>query len=424
MTIGICLHIEPKTAVLATALTSGGASIAITGSPGTTQNDVADWLASQGIEVHGRREDGLAEHRLNLAGVLERRPHLLLDNGADLVALLLEQGREVIGATEETTTGANRLREELSGRVSFPVIVINDSPLKSIVENQHGVGQTVVSAFLQATNLGIAGRRFAVLGFGWCGRGIARYLSAFSGRVAVVEPDSIRALEAALEGFDVLELEEAIPRSEVFLTATGRPGVLKREHFERMPDGAILANTGHFSTEIELDALRAFSRETTRVDGVIERFTLPSGKTIYLLAKGEMLNLAASGGNPVEVMDLGLSLQAASLARIARAIRRLSRPGPSRSPRISTRPSPGGCSRSCASSVRRGFSRRLELGPRSGVSVLADLQKLRVVRLRFRAIGGTLRRDRRAIDTPEAVRLFLDRRLEFLQGFGGLSHLQ
>ena len=319
MTIGICLHVEPKTAVLATALAQGGASVAITGSPGTTQNDVADWLASQGFEVHGRREDGLLEHRQNLSRVMERRPELLLDNGADLVSLLLEQGGKAIGATEETTTGANRLREELPGRVSFPVIVINDSPLKSIVENQHGVGQTVTSSFLHATNLGVAGRRFAVLGFGWCGRGIARSLSALGGRVAVVEPDSIRALEAALEGFDVSSLEEAIPRSEVFITATGRPGVLRREHFELLPEGAVLANSGHFSTEIELDALRAASRETARVDGGIERFTLASGKTIYLLARGEMLNLAAGGGNPVEVMDLGLSLQAASLARIASA---------------------------------------------------------------------------------------------------------
>jgi adenosylhomocysteinase len=136
--------------------------------------------------------------------------------------------------------------------------------------------------------------------------------------VVVVEPDAIRALEAALEGFDVLELEQAIPRSEVFITATGRPGVLRREHFELLRDGAVLANSGHFSTEIELDALRAISRETARVDAGIERFTLASGKTIFLLARGEMLNLAAGGGNPVEVMDLGLSLQAASLARIAR----------------------------------------------------------------------------------------------------------
>jgi adenosylhomocysteinase len=351
MTIGICLHVEPKTAVLATALAGGGASLAITGSPGTTQNDVADWLASQGFDVHGRREDGVVEHRRNLSRVMARRPDLLLDNGADLVSLLLEQGgKTVIGGTEETTTGANRLREELPGRVSFPVIVINDSPLKSIVENEHGVGQTVTSSFLHATNLGVAGRRFAVLGFGWCGRGIARSLSALGGRVAVVEPDSIRALEAALEGFDVLSLEEAIPRSEVFITATGRPGVLRREHFELLPEGAVLANSGHFSTEIELDALRAASRETARVDGGIERFTLASGKTIYLLARGEMLNLAAGGGNPVEVMDLGLSLQAASLARIARDPSTLA-PGP--------QPVPG--------EINQGIARRMLAALRGGV---------------------------------------------------------
>ncbi len=315
--IGICLHIEPKTAVLSMALRSGGASVVLTGSPGTTQSDVADWLRAQDVVVYGSREDELAQHRVNVARVIEHRPGIVLDNGADLVAGLVEKGLPALGATEETTTGANRLREELAGRVPFPVIVINDSPLKSIVENQHGVGQTVVGGFLQATNLRIPGRRFVVFGYGWCGRGIARYLKSFGARVVVVEPDPIRALEAALDGMEVLELEETLSLGEVFITVTGRPGILRREHFERMRDGAILANAGHFSWEIDLDGLFRLARARTAIDDAIEELTLPSGTRLYLLARGEMLNLAAAGGNPVEVMDLGLSLQALSLVRIA-----------------------------------------------------------------------------------------------------------
>lgn len=318
--IGICLHIEPKTAVLVETLRAGGAEIALTGSPGTTQDDVAGALAASGVRVYGRRSDGTAAHRSNILGVLEHRPQLLLDNGADLVAAL---DYEVTGATEETTTGANRLREELSGNVAFPVIVINDSPLKSIVENQYGVGQTVVEGFMSLTNEAIPGRRFAVLGYGWCGRGIARSLRSFGARVGVVELDPIRALEAALDGMEVLELTEALAWGQVFLTVTGRPGVLGVEQFEAMSDGAILANAGHFSWEMDLDGLRELATGRREVGAAIERFALPSGKHLYLLARGEMLNLAGAGGNPIETMDLGLSLQALSLARLTTAAEKL-----------------------------------------------------------------------------------------------------
>jgi adenosylhomocysteinase len=328
-TLGMCLHIEPKTAVLCSLLRAAGARVALTGSPGTTQDDVAAALAGEGILVYGRRDDDAARHRDNVARVLDHGPTLLLDNGADLVAGLLERGRGggVLGGTEETTTGANRLREDLSGAVGFPVIVINDSPLKSIVENQHGVGQTVVDGFLRVTNLMLPGRRCVVIGFGWCGRGVARYLKNFGARVTVVERDAVRALEAAMEGFEVRELDETLASGQLFVTVTGRPGVLRREHFETMRDGAILANAGHFSWEIDVAGLRADARETARVDAAIERFRLPSGKRLYLLARGEMLNLAGGGGNPVEVMDLGLSLQALSLARVATGGAGLS-PGP------------------------------------------------------------------------------------------------
>ncbi len=313
LTIGICLHIEPKTAVLCSTLQAGGAELALTGSPGTTRNDVADALRQSGVEVFGRREDGKAEHADNLERVLEHKPSLLLDNGADLAALALSQHMMVLGGTEETTTGANRLREEFGGQVEFPVIVINDSPLKSIVENQHGVGQTMVEGFMRVTNLRVPARRFVVIGYGWCGRGVARSLKSFGARVSVVETDPIHALEAALDGMQVSELDEALPWGEVFITVTGRPGILKREHFEAMTEGAILANAGHFSWEIELEALR---EHTPAGDG-IERVLTPSGKALYLLTRGEMLNLAGGGGNPVETLDLGLALQARSLDRLA-----------------------------------------------------------------------------------------------------------
>lgn len=310
--IGICLHVEPKTAVLCSVLQAGGAELAITGSPGTTVDEVADALRSDGVSVYGCRADEAAVHARNLERVMSHRPKILLDNGADLVAAAIESTEPILGGTEETTTGANRLREDFAGKVVFPVIVINDSPLKAIVENQHGVGQTIVEGFMRTTNLLIPGRRFVVIGYGWCGRGIARYLKSFGGDVASVENDEIRALEAALDGFAVRELEEVLPWGDVFITVTGRPGILRREHFDAMREGAILANAGHFSWEIELGDL------TMRpVGDGIERIELANGKSLYRLTRGEMLNLAGGGGNPIETMDLGLALQTMSLTRIA-----------------------------------------------------------------------------------------------------------
>jgi len=309
--IGICLHVEPKTAVLCSVLRAGGAEIAITGSPGTTVDAVADALRGDGVSVYGRRDDDAAAHARNIESVMSHRPNLLLDNGADLAAATIASSSVILGGTEETTTGANRLREDFEGEVTFPVIVINDSPLKAIVENEHGVGQTIVEGFMRTTNLLIPGRRFVVVGYGWCGRGVARYLRSFGGDVACVDIDEIHALEAALDGFSVRELEEVVPWGDVFITVTGRPGILRREHFDAMRDGAILANAGHFSWEIELGDLEPHS-----VGDGIERFEV-GGKSLYRLTRGEMLNLAGGGGNPIETMDLGLALQALSLARVA-----------------------------------------------------------------------------------------------------------
>ena len=319
MTIGVCLHVEPKTAVLCTVLQAGGANVVITGSPGTTKNDVAAALRQGGVIVYGQQEDDSVQHQENIRQVLSHDPHLLLDNGADLMAAYLAhpgQGR-VVASTEETTTGANRLRDELRDALTVPTIVINDSPLKLIMENEHGVGPTIVEGFMRETNLLVQSRRFVVFGYGSVGRGIARTLRKLGSHVTVVEPDPIRALEAVLDGMFVEVLRVALSIGEVFFTATGRPGVITGESFDLLPDGAILANAGHFSWEIDIAELRRRATGIERFREWVELITLEDGRRITLLASGEMLNLAGGGGNPIETMDLGLALQAQSLAYLA-----------------------------------------------------------------------------------------------------------
>jgi adenosylhomocysteinase len=306
--IGMSLHIEPKTAVLLEVLAAGGAEIVATGNHGSTQDDIVAFLRSQGMTVFGSRDDTLDMHYANVASVLEAAPDILLDNGGDLVAGVIASGASVIGGTEETTSGGNRLRGELAGRVPFPVIVINDSMLKAIGENRHAVGQSVVESIMRITNLMIPGRRFVVAGYGWCGRGIAQYLRAFGGKVAVAEIDELKAFEAAMDGYRVDDIGNLAEWGEVFITATGQPDVLTSTVFDRLQNGAVLANAGHFPWEIDVAALKA-----------IERIDLADGRQLILLAEGRMMNLAGREpkGNSLESMDLGFLLQSLSLERIA-----------------------------------------------------------------------------------------------------------
>ena len=316
LTIGMCLHVEPKTAMLCFVLQAGGANVVITGSPGTTKNDVAAALKHAGVTVYGQQADDLAQHQENIRQVMSHDPHLLLDNGADLMAAYLAnpgKGR-VIASTEETTSGAHRLRGELRSAVSHPIFVIPDSPLKIIIENEHGVGPSIVEGFMRETNLLVESRSFVVFGYGSVGRGIARCLRKLGAHVAVVELDPIRALEAIFDGMCIASLEEAFNVGEVFLTATGRPGIIAGESIERLPDGAILANVGHFSWEIDIDELRRRASTVEQLREWVELFTLKNGKRITLLAQGKMLNLAGGGGNPIETMDMGFTVQAQSLA--------------------------------------------------------------------------------------------------------------
>jgi adenosylhomocysteinase len=319
--IGMSLHLEPKTAVLLEVLQAGGAEVVATGNHGSTQDDIVAFLREQGMTVFGARDDALDQHHRNIASVLDAAPTILLDNGADLAAGVVARGATatVIGGTEETTSGGNRLRGELAGHIPFPIIVINDSLLKAIGENKHAVGQSVVESIMRITNLRIPGRRFVVAGYGWCGRGIAHYLRAMGGKVAVAEIDELKAFEAAMDGFRVDELSGLAGWAEVLVTATGQPDVVTPAILDRLSDGVVLANAGHFPWEIDTVALYNQATATRELDSAIERVDLPGGRHIILLANGRMVNLAGREpkGNSLESMDLGFLLQSLSLERVA-----------------------------------------------------------------------------------------------------------
>jgi len=317
--IGMCLHVEAKTAVLVEVLRAGGAEVVITGSPATTDDRVAALLARDAQTlVYARKADTMEDHHGHIERVLASSPDLLLDNGADLIAATVSaDSSRVVAATEETTSGRHRLLGELEGRVPFPVIVINDSPIKLLFENEHGIGPAVVDGFMRATNSLIAGKTFAVVGFGSCGRSLARTLRVLGSSVLVVERDPLRALEAAFEGMRVMPIERAAELADALITVTGRPDAVTTDVLACLRDGVVLANVGHFATEIDVSGLErmAAGREELRDD--VTAYTLPDGRRIYLLARGEMLNLAAASGHQIQIMDMGFALQAHSMRALA-----------------------------------------------------------------------------------------------------------
>lgn len=317
MTIGFRLHLEPKTAVLIEALVTGGARVIAMGNEGTTQFGTVDVLASEWCEILDQRGQGPDATSANLARIAAAKPDLVLDNGAELIGACVSAGHHPRGATEETTSGAFRLREDHAGEVGFPVIVINDSPLKSIVENKHGVGQSVIDTILRVTNMSLHKKRLVVFGFGWCGRGIALSAGHRGADVIVVEPDPVKALEAAMDGFDVADASTAAASADVVVTATGRAGVVGYETIEAMPDGVVLANAGHVDTEIEMRELERLAPGRELAPS-LKQHDLPGGTAVFAIADGKIVNLAAHGGhgNPIEAMDLGLTLQARSLAAL------------------------------------------------------------------------------------------------------------
>jgi adenosylhomocysteinase len=314
--IGMCLHIEPKTAVLCTLLARAGATVALTGSPGTTRQDIAASLTRSGVLVHAAADDSAPR----VEEVLDVDPHILLDNGADLTQGLLDRGvlpPHFIGGTEETTTGALLLRERATA-IPFPVIVINDSYLNLLVENRFGVGQSVVQGFMNATNRMIPGARATVVGYGPCGRGVAQTLRDLGAQVTVVEIDPYRRIEAALEGHRVANTRIALPGTQLLFLATGYPDVLDDDDLNRLGDGVVIAGVGHRPWELNLARLGTpLPHEDGTQTAHHDVYPQADGRRIVVLASTRMINLVAGGGNPIEAMDLGLTLQARSLAAIA-----------------------------------------------------------------------------------------------------------
>ena len=321
-TIGVSLHLEPKTAVLLETLKVGGARIVGTGNLGSTQDDIVEVLKSWGMTIYGARSTDKEEHLRNIAKTVSVRPDLLLDNGADLVECAIKNNLTsyILGGTEETTSGDDKLRAKFINKINFPIIVINDSPLKKIVENQHAVGQGNVESIMRMTNLMINGRRFVIVGYGWCGRGMAHYIKSFGGRVSIVEIDPVKNLEAVMDGFRVDTMKNLASWGQFFCTATSRESVISVEEFNRMPDGSILANSGHFPDEINVNALRELAVNVNSIGSDLEEFELPNGKKLILLAGGQMIELAGTEpkGNSIEAMDLGFMLQALSLELLAK----------------------------------------------------------------------------------------------------------
>jgi adenosylhomocysteinase len=322
--IAMAIHLEAKTAYLAWLFHEAGAQVTVTGSNAlSTQDDVAAALVRRGLSVHAIHGADPATFDEHLLLTLDSAPELIVDDGAELVTRLHQRRRDLLaraaGASEETTSGILRLRAmEREGVLALPVIAANDARCKRLFDNRYGTGQSSLTAVLAATNLLLAGRTVVVAGYGWCGQGLALYCRGFGARVVVAEVDPVKALEAVANGFEVATLAEAAPRGDLFLTATGSIGVLRREHFERMKDGALLANAGNFAHEIDEPALRSLSVATREVRRHVTEYELSEGRRIHLLAQGALVNIAASDGHPIEIMDLSFSVQALSVHYLAR----------------------------------------------------------------------------------------------------------
>jgi adenosylhomocysteinase len=315
--VAACLHVTTETGNLMRVLKAGGAEIALAASnPLSTQDEVAAWLvADEQIPVFAIRGEDKDTYYRHLQKVLSLRPHLTMDDGADLVSTLHtaagDLAADVFGGTEETTTGVIRLRSMADrGVLKYPIIAVNDAKTKHLFDNRYGTGQSTIDGIIRATNRLLAGSTFVVCGYGWCGRGVAMRAHGMGANVIVTEIDPIRALEAVMDGYRVLPMEEAAKLGDFFVTLTGNTDVIREDHFRQMKDGAILANSGHFNVELELDALEKISAKKSVVRDGIEEYTLPSGTRINVLSEGRLINLAAAEGHPSSVMDMSFANQA------------------------------------------------------------------------------------------------------------------
>jgi adenosylhomocysteinase len=324
LTLGACLHVTKETAVLVQALIAGGAKIALCGSnPLSTQDDVAAALADDGVHVFAWRGQNTEEYYNCIDKVLDYKPSITLDDGADLVGTLhsKRQGqlKDVKGGTEETTTGVIRLRAmERDGSLKYPIVAVNDAYTKYLFDNRYGTGQSTIDGILRSTNTLLAGKTFVVCGYGWCSRGIAMRAQGLGANVIITEVQPTRALEAVMNGLRVMPMAEAATIGDIFVTATGDISVIRKEHMQRMKDGAIMANSGHFNVEINIKDLESLSTAKRTMRPNLEEYTLKDGKKLYLLAEGRLVNLAAAEGHPSEVMDMSFANQALCSEYIAK----------------------------------------------------------------------------------------------------------
>jgi adenosylhomocysteinase len=315
--ISACLHVTSETANLARTLKEGGADVVLCASnPLSTQDDVAAALVAEyGIPVFAVRGEDNDRYYAHIKAAVEHRPHLTMDDGADVIGVLHSSHRDqlgdILGGTEETTTGVIRLRAlEQEGGLGFPIIAVNEARTKHLFDNRYGTGQSTIDGIIRATNVLLAGRRFVVAGFGWVGRGVALRARGMGAHVIVTEVDPTRALEAAMDGFEVMTMERAAEVGDIFVTATGDKNVIAHRHIGRLKDGAILANTGHFNVEIDIRSLRESAESVRRARENVEQFTLPDGRRVYLIADGRLVNLSAAEGHPAAVMDMSFANQA------------------------------------------------------------------------------------------------------------------
>ena len=316
ITLGACLHVTSETGVLVETLTAGGANIALCGSnPLSTQDEVAAALAEKGINVYAWRGETTEEYYWCVNKVVDHKPMITLDDGADLVSTIHTKRTGALegvkGGTEETTTGIMRLRAmEKAGALKYPIISVNDAYTKYLFDNRYGTGQSTLDGIIRATNVLLAGKNFVVCGYGWCGRGLALRARGMGASVIVTEVDSVRALEAVMDGFRVMPMDKASAIGDIFVTTTGDINVVRKEHMLKMKDGAILANSGHFNVEISIPDLDSISSSKRTIRPSLEEYRLQDERKLYLLAQGRLVNLAAAEGHPSEVMDMSFANQA------------------------------------------------------------------------------------------------------------------
>ena len=323
MKVALSVHLEAKTAYLCRVMEMGGAKMYVTGSnPLSTQDDVAAALVSGGMNVFAEYGCSMEQYEQCLEEVLKVGPNIIIDDGGDLVYLMHTKYTDlipnVIGGCEETTTGINRLRiMSRNGELKFPMVMVNDADCKHMFDNRYGTGQSVWDGICRTTNLIIAGKYVVISGYGWCGKGVTLRAKGLGAKVIVTETDPVRALEAVMDGYEVMPMAEAAKIGDIFCTVTGGRDIITAEHFPLMKDGAILSNAGHFNIEVDMEALERMAVRKYEARHNIQGYVMPNGKTLFTIAEGRLVNLAAADGHPAEIMDMSFAIQALSAQFLA-----------------------------------------------------------------------------------------------------------